>query len=80
MRGIAADASNLEMFRDEEFDLVIACAALHHTMKYPGPVEDPSPAMPPAPLRVLCTPGAGSPPRTAPAPPTRTTTPPGSAG
>ena len=40
VRGIAADASRLNMLRDGEFDLVFACAALHHTLKYPGALEE----------------------------------------
>ncbi|HEY2012943.1 MAG TPA: class I SAM-dependent methyltransferase [Bryobacteraceae bacterium] len=40
VRGIAADGSRLAMLNDGEFDLVFACAALHHTMKYPGAVEE----------------------------------------
>lgn len=35
VRGVAHDASNLSCFRDGEFDLVFANAALHHTLKYP---------------------------------------------
>src|SRR5207253_5818587 len=40
VRGIGADASDLRILNDAEFDLVFACAALHHTMKYPGAVEE----------------------------------------
>jgi len=40
VRGIAADASRLDMLGDGEFDLVFACAALHHTLKYPGALEE----------------------------------------
>ena len=36
VRGIAADASRLDMLPDAGFDLVFACAALHHTLKYPS--------------------------------------------
>jgi ubiquinone/menaquinone biosynthesis C-methylase UbiE len=36
VRGIAADAASLDILRDAEFDLVFACASLHHTMKYPA--------------------------------------------
>ncbi len=32
VRGIAADASELDMVPDAEFDAVFACAALHHTL------------------------------------------------
>jgi SAM-dependent methyltransferase len=34
--GQARDAANLSCFRDGEFDLVFANAAVHHTIKYPG--------------------------------------------
>lgn len=40
VRGIAADASRLDMLGDGEFDLVFACAALHHTLKYPGALAE----------------------------------------
>ena len=40
VRGIAADASRLHMLRDGEFDLVFACAALHHTLKYPDALSE----------------------------------------
>ena len=32
--GIARDASDLSCFPDAEFDLIFACAAIHHTVKY----------------------------------------------
>ncbi len=35
VRGEARDASDLSCFRDGEFDLVYASAAVHHTLKYP---------------------------------------------
>lgn len=35
VRGFARDASDLSCFRDGEFDLIFASAALHHTLKYP---------------------------------------------
>ena len=35
VRAVARDASDLSCFRDGEFDLVYAGAALHHTIKYP---------------------------------------------
>ena len=38
--GYARDASDLSCFADEEFDLIHACAAVHHTFKYPGAVEE----------------------------------------
>ncbi|HXG32030.1 MAG TPA: class I SAM-dependent methyltransferase [Bryobacteraceae bacterium] len=40
VRGIARDASDLSCFRDAEFDLVFAGAALHHTLKYPNSLEE----------------------------------------
>jgi 2-polyprenyl-3-methyl-5-hydroxy-6-metoxy-1,4-benzoquinol methylase len=40
VRGVARDASDLTCFRDGEFDLVYASAALHHTLKYPGALEE----------------------------------------
>ncbi len=36
VRGVARDASDLGCFADGEFDLVFACASLHHTLKYPA--------------------------------------------
>jgi len=54
VRGIAADASRLDMLRDQEFDLVFASAALHHTMKYPGAVEELARIMKPGARLVLC--------------------------
>jgi SAM-dependent methyltransferase len=38
--GEARDASNLSCFATAEFDLVFASAALHHTLKYPGALEE----------------------------------------
>jgi SAM-dependent methyltransferase len=38
--GYARDASDLSCFADEEFDLIYACAAVHHTFKYSGAVEE----------------------------------------
>jgi SAM-dependent methyltransferase len=38
--GRACDASDLSCFDTGSFDLVFACAALHHTLKYPGAVEE----------------------------------------
>jgi SAM-dependent methyltransferase len=61
VRGVAADASHLEMFRDEEFDLVFACAALHHTMKYPGAVEELARVMRAGARLVLCETWGGNP-------------------
>jgi 2-polyprenyl-3-methyl-5-hydroxy-6-metoxy-1,4-benzoquinol methylase len=54
VRAIAADASRLHMLADAEFDLVFACAALHHTMKYPGAVEELSRIVRPGGRLVLC--------------------------
>lgn len=38
--GHARDASDLSCFADNEFDLVFACAAIHHTLKYPNAFEE----------------------------------------
>jgi SAM-dependent methyltransferase len=40
VRGFARNASDLSCFRDGEFDLVFANAALHHTLKYPNAVSE----------------------------------------
>jgi len=40
VRGEARDASDLSCFADGEFDLVYASAALHHTLKYAGALEE----------------------------------------
>jgi len=40
VRGAARDATDLACFRDGEFDLVYANAAVHHTLKYPNAVEE----------------------------------------
>jgi SAM-dependent methyltransferase len=40
VRGYARDASDLSCFSNGEFDLVFACAALHHTMKYPNALRE----------------------------------------
>ena len=40
VRGYARDASDLSCFADGEFDLIHACAAVHHTLKYPGALEE----------------------------------------
>lgn len=61
VRGIAADAGRLEMLRDGEFDLVFACAALHHTMKYPGAVEELARILKPGARLVLCETWGGNP-------------------
>ena len=39
-RGAARDASDLSCFADARFDLIFANAALHHTLKYPGALEE----------------------------------------
>ncbi len=61
VRGISADASELHMLSDAEFDLVFACAALHHTMKYPGAVEELARIMKPGARLVLCETWGGNP-------------------
>lgn len=38
--GHARDASDLSCFADHEFDLVFACAAIHHTLKYPNAFDE----------------------------------------
>jgi ubiquinone/menaquinone biosynthesis C-methylase UbiE len=40
VRGVARDASDLSCFRDQEFDLIYGSAAVHHTLKYPGALEE----------------------------------------
>ncbi len=40
VRGFARDASDLSCFRDAEFDLIYASAALHHTLKYPNALAE----------------------------------------
>jgi len=40
VRGIARDASDLTCFQDEEFDLIYASAAIHHTLKYPNAFDE----------------------------------------
>ena len=40
VRGFGRDASDLGCFQDSEFDLVYACAALHHTIKYSRAYEE----------------------------------------
>jgi ubiquinone/menaquinone biosynthesis C-methylase UbiE len=61
VRGIAADASRLDMLPDAAFDLVFAAAALHHTMKYPGAVEELARIMKPRARLVLCETWGGNP-------------------
>lgn len=54
VKGVAADAAHLDMFADWAFDLVFACASLHHTMKYPGALEELARIMRPGARLVLC--------------------------
>jgi SAM-dependent methyltransferase len=61
VRGMAADASRLEMLRDGEFDLVFACAALHHTLKYPGALAELARIMKPGARLVLAETWGGNP-------------------
>jgi len=61
VRGIAADASRLIMLGDGEFDLVFACAALHHTLKYPGALEELARIMRPGARLVLAETWGGNP-------------------
>jgi len=61
VRGIAADASRLDMLADGEFDLVFACAALHHTLKYPGALEELARIMRPGARLVLAETWGGNP-------------------
>jgi len=61
VRAIAADASRLSMMSSGEFDVVFACAALHHTLKYPGAVEELARIMKPRARLVLCETWGGNP-------------------
>src|SRR2546423_2142787 len=61
VHGIAADASCLDMLGARGFDLVFACAALHHTLKYPGAVEELARIMKPGARLVLCETWGGNP-------------------
>lgn len=54
VKGVAADATRLDMFADEAFELVFACASLHHTLKYPHAVEELARIMKPGARLVLC--------------------------
>ena len=40
VRGFARDASDLSCFADGEFELIFACAAVHHTLKYGHAFEE----------------------------------------
>lgn len=61
VRGIAADASHLPMLPNATFDLVFACASLHHTLKYPGALEELARVMQPDARLVLCETWGGNP-------------------
>ena len=61
VRGVAADAAHLDNFADAEFDLVFACAALHHTLKYPGALNELARIMRPGARLVLCETWGGNP-------------------
>ena len=61
VKGVAADASKLDMFADAAFDLVFACASLHHTLKYPGALDELARVMRPGARLVLCETWGGSP-------------------
>jgi SAM-dependent methyltransferase len=49
------------MLRDREFDLVFACAALHHTLKYPGALGELARVMRPGGRLVLAETWGGNP-------------------
>jgi len=40
VQGFARDASDLSCFRDAQFDLIYASAAVHHTLKYPNALDE----------------------------------------
>lgn len=40
VQGVARDASDLSCFSNEEFDLIYASAAVHHTLKYPNALDE----------------------------------------
>jgi len=61
VRGIAADASRLDMLRNADFDLVFACAALHHTLKYTGALAELARVMRPGARLVLAETWGGNP-------------------
>jgi SAM-dependent methyltransferase len=54
VKGVAADAARLDMFADWAFDLVFACASLHHTLKYAGALGELARIMRPGARLVLC--------------------------
>ena len=54
VRGLAEDASCLRSLETACFDLVFACASLHHTLKYPGAVSELARVVRPGGRLVLC--------------------------
>jgi SAM-dependent methyltransferase len=52
--GLAADASRLPQLETASFDLVFACAALHHTLKYAGAAEELARVVRPGGRLILC--------------------------
>jgi ubiquinone/menaquinone biosynthesis C-methylase UbiE len=54
VRGVAADASRLPQLETASFDLVFACAALHHTLKYAGAAEELARVVRPGGKLILC--------------------------
>ena len=54
VHGLAADASLLPQLPGASFDLVFACASLHHTMKYEGAVTELARVVRPGGRLVLC--------------------------
>lgn len=54
VRGVAADASRLAQLETASFDLVFACAALHHTLKYAGAAEELARVVRPGGRLILC--------------------------
>ena len=54
VRGVAADASSLPQLADASYDLVFACASLHHTLKYDGAVSELARVVRPGGRLVLC--------------------------
>jgi len=54
VRGLAEDASCLASVATASFDLVFACASLHHTLKYPGAVRELARVVRPGGRLILC--------------------------